>query len=52
VDLVVPVGNRFSIRVAEKAGAHREGILRRRVMLQGHPHDAVCYSLIAPGLAV
>lgn len=47
LEMIVPVGNVFSARVAEKAGAQKEGVLRRRLVLQGHAHDAVCYSLVA-----
>ena len=50
LEIVVPLENRFSVLVAEKAGAHFEGVLRRRVMLQGRPQDALSYSLIAPVL--
>jgi RimJ/RimL family protein N-acetyltransferase len=32
--------------VAEKAGATAEGILRRRVKIAGHVHDAIMYSLV------
>jgi ribosomal-protein-serine acetyltransferase len=52
LEIIVPVQNRFSVRVAEKAGAHLEGVLKRRVMLQGRPQDAFSYSLIAPALGV
>ena len=50
LELLVPVGNRFSRRVAEKAGAHREGVLRHRLVLQAAPHDAVIYSLVPSDL--
>ena len=46
IEIVVPVGNVASIRVAEKAGASREGLLRSRVMLHGVLHDAVMFSLV------
>ena len=46
VEIVVSVENLPSQRVAEKAGAHREGVLRRRIALPGKLHDAVIYSLI------
>jgi RimJ/RimL family protein N-acetyltransferase len=45
-EILIAVENRASRRVAEKAGAHPEGILRNRVLLQGMPHDAAVYSLI------
>lgn len=50
LEIVVPVENRFSARVAEKAGAHFDGEFKRRVILQGHAQDALVYSLTAPVL--
>jgi ribosomal-protein-serine acetyltransferase len=50
VEFIIPVGNLASIGVAEKVGAEREGILRRRLMLGGKPHDALSYSLVAKEL--
>jgi len=47
LELYVPVGNKASQRVAEKAGARWEGVLRKRLVLGGCPHDAVLYSLVA-----
>lgn len=47
LELFVPVGNRASQRVAEKAGARWEGLLKKRLMLSGEPHDAVLYSVVA-----
>lgn len=47
IELIIATENQASIRVAEKAGAHREGILRARVVLGGKPCDAVSYSLLA-----
>jgi ribosomal-protein-serine acetyltransferase len=46
VEIVVAVENLASQRVAEKAGAHREGVLRKRIALPGKLHDAIVYSLI------
>lgn len=46
LEIVVAVGNLRSQRVAEKAGALREGVLRSRLHVHGQPHDAVMYSLI------
>ncbi len=48
IEVLAATGNRASQRVAEKAGATREGILRNRLLLHGKLHDAVLYSLI-PG---
>ena len=47
LELFVPVGNKASQRVAEKAGARWEGLLKKRLMLGGGPQDAVLYSLVA-----
>lgn len=46
VEIVACVTNLASIKVAEKAGAFREGILRNRIQLHGKSHDAVMHSLI------
>ncbi len=50
VDIVMPVDNRPSQRVAQKAGAKREGILRNRLVIQGSAYDAVLYSMVAEDL--
>ena len=50
IEIVAPVGNAASIRVAEKAGASREGILRSRIMLHGVLHDAAMFSLVEEDL--
>lgn len=47
LEITVAVENRASQRVAERLGAVREGILRQRLILQGRPHDACLYSLLA-----
>jgi RimJ/RimL family protein N-acetyltransferase len=46
LEILAAVENRRSQRVAEKAGAHREGISRSRLLLHGRFHDAVVYSII------
>ena len=48
IEIVVPLGNTASIRVAEKAGAVREGVLRSRVMLHDVMHDALLFSFVQP----
>jgi ribosomal-protein-serine acetyltransferase len=48
LEIVCASGNRRSQRVAEKAGAVREGVLRDRLLLQGTLHDAVMYSIVRP----
>ncbi|MDB6021843.1 MAG: rimL [Pedosphaera sp.] len=47
LEIIAAAGNQASQRVAEKAGAKREGILRKRVWLHGMAHDAVMNSLVA-----
>lgn len=50
VEIVAPVGNHASQRVAEKAGAVKEGVLRNRLIVHGHSTDAVMFSLIPTDL--
>jgi RimJ/RimL family protein N-acetyltransferase len=44
VEVVIAVGNEASLRVAEKSGAKREGILRDRVTVRERILDAVMFS--------
>jgi len=46
IEIVAAVNNVASQRVAEKAGAIREGVARQRLLIHGESHDAVLYSLI------
>jgi RimJ/RimL family protein N-acetyltransferase len=46
VEILAAVGNLPSQRVAEKAGATKEAVLRKRLRLHGEPVDAVLYSLV------
>jgi ribosomal-protein-serine acetyltransferase len=48
LEILIEVSNMASLRVAEKAGAQREGILRKRLFIHGSAVDAYVYSLIAP----
>lgn len=48
LEIVCAVGNVRSQRVAERAGALREGVLRDRILLHGGPVDAVMYSVVRP----
>ena len=48
LEIVVAADNERSQRVAEKAGARREGILRSRLWSYEIPHDAVLYSMVKP----
>jgi len=50
VELLVPTPNVASQRVAEKAGAQREGLLRKRLQLNGIAHDAFVYSFVQEDL--
>ena len=50
IEIVAATGNVGSLRVAEKAGARREGVLRNRLMLGGKLHDAVMHSLVPEDL--
>ncbi|HVR42232.1 MAG TPA: GNAT family N-acetyltransferase [Thermoanaerobaculia bacterium] len=43
LELVIATGNAPSLRVAERAGAIRECVLRDRLLLHGRFHDAVIY---------
>jgi RimJ/RimL family protein N-acetyltransferase len=51
LEIVVNVANHASQRVAEKAGAHKEGVLRNRIFMHGATHDAILFSLIAQDIA-
>jgi ribosomal-protein-serine acetyltransferase len=46
LEIVCALGNERSQRVALRAGAVREGILRRRLLIHGHSVDAVMHSLV------
>ena len=50
IEIVAAVDNVGSQRVAEKAGATREGILRKRLLINATPHDAVLFSLVREDL--
>jgi len=49
-EIVVAVENEPSLRVAEKTGAKREGILRNRLVVRDKIFDAVVHSLISEDL--
>jgi RimJ/RimL family protein N-acetyltransferase len=46
LEIVCAVENQRSQRVAEAAGALREGVLRSRLLVHGSPVDAVMHSLV------
>jgi RimJ/RimL family protein N-acetyltransferase len=48
LEIVCAVANTRSQRVAERAGAVREGVLRNRLILPSGPSDAVMYSVVRP----
>jgi ribosomal-protein-serine acetyltransferase len=50
IEIVAAVGNIQSQRVAEKAGARREGVLRNRLLIHGESLDAVLFSLVPEDL--
>jgi ribosomal-protein-serine acetyltransferase len=49
IEVLIAVGNRASRRVAEKAGAVYEGMLRRRLLVHGTRHDAAMFAFIKSG---
>lgn len=46
MEIIAAVGNIGSQRVAQKAGAFREGIARSRIRIRGVQHNAVVFSFI------
>lgn len=46
VEIVIAVGNQASLRVAEKIGAHPEGVLLNRMVMGKSISDAHMYSLL------
>jgi RimJ/RimL family protein N-acetyltransferase len=46
LEFLIPLANVASQRVARKAGAHFEGILRSRLLISGTRHDAAMYALL------
>jgi ribosomal-protein-serine acetyltransferase len=46
LEILCATGNERSQRVAERAGAVREGVLRQRLLLHGQAVDAAMYSLV------
>lgn len=50
LEILAAVGNTASQRVAGRAGATQEGILRHRLKLNGIMHDAVMYAIIRPSM--
>ena len=46
IEILTAVENEASQKVAAKAGAHREGILRNRLLIGGRVHDGVISSFV------
>jgi ribosomal-protein-serine acetyltransferase len=46
LEIVIAVENVRSQRVAEKVGAEREALLKKRIVLGGEPVSAVLYSIV------
>ena len=46
LEVIVSTKNAASLRVAEKAGAVREGVLRNRLLLAGEWHDAIMHAFV------
>jgi ribosomal-protein-serine acetyltransferase len=47
IEILVAVENKASLRVAEKIGATREGVMRNRLRLHDVTHDAVMFSMVS-----
>lgn len=47
IEVVMAVDNEASRRVAERAGAVYEGVLRGRLLIGGVHHDAHCFAFVA-----
>jgi len=52
IEIVAEIDNLPSQRVAEKSGAVREGVARKRLLIRGQPHDALIYSLTRKDLGL
>ena len=48
LEIVIALGNVRSQRVAEKAGAVRDAVLKQRLIVDGRASDAVMYSFVRP----
>jgi RimJ/RimL family protein N-acetyltransferase len=51
IEIIAAVENKASQRVAEKAGAKREAVLRNRIILNDKPVDGVMFSLVPQDFA-
>jgi ribosomal-protein-serine acetyltransferase len=50
IEILAAVANIASQRVAEKIGAVRECVMRKRLLIGNEPHDAVMFSLVREDL--
>jgi len=50
LEVLASTQNARSLRVAEKSGAWREGVLRKRLIVHGAAHDAVVFSFVRDGI--
>jgi ribosomal-protein-serine acetyltransferase len=48
LEIVAAITNVRSQRVAERVGAHRDAVLRKRTIVNGATSDAVLYSILRP----
>jgi ribosomal-protein-serine acetyltransferase len=46
MELLIQSSNTGSIRVAEKLGAQKEGLMRDKVVIRGEAQDSIMYSLV------
>ena len=52
IEILAAIPNVASQRVAEKIGAVREGVQRKRLLMRGESHDAVLFSLVPEDLGL
>lgn len=52
IEILTVIENTASQRVAEKAGAKKEGVLRNRLVIHNRLQDAVMFSLIASDMEI
>jgi RimJ/RimL family protein N-acetyltransferase len=51
IELLAEPENAASVAVAERAGFHREGLLRDSIVIKGVTHDVFMYTLLPPARA-
>ena len=45
IEIIASMENLASLKVAKRTGAHKEAILKRRLMVKNNSHDAVLYAI-------